>query len=153
QLWSAGNARLAVGRVKVIFDITRNSDTISYGALYMGGHNLNCGVRLFQSPEAYDKLVAEIRAAFEGANFPETIRVLDRHFGETHYSLKNLFRDEQYKVLNQILTATREDIYNAYKSLTDRYSTLVHFLNDIHMPPLHSLAPAAEFVINAELQK
>ena len=153
QLWTAGNAKLAVGRIKVTFDVTRNSDTICYGVLYMGGHNLNCGVRFFQSQEDYDKLVAEAHAAFQGADFPETIRVLDRHFGETHYSIKNLFRDEQFKVLNQILAATREDIYNAYKSITDRYSALAHFLNDIHMPPLHSLAPAVEFVINADLRK
>jgi alpha-amylase/alpha-mannosidase (GH57 family) len=153
QLWTAGNAKLAVGKIKVTFDITRNSDTIMYGALYMGGHSLNCGVRLFQSQEDYDKLVNEARVAFQGADFPETIRVLDRHFGEAHYSLKNLFRDEQYKVLNQILATMREDIYNAYKSLTDRYATLTHFLNDIHMPPLHSLVPAIEYVLNAELQK
>ena len=61
----------------------------------MGEHNLNCGVRLFQSQDGYNQLVAEARAVFEGADFPQTIRVLDRHFGETHYSLKNLFRDEQ----------------------------------------------------------
>jgi alpha-amylase/alpha-mannosidase (GH57 family) len=153
QLWTAGNAKLAVGRIKVIFDVTRNADIVTYGVLYMGGHNLNCGVRLYQSQDDYNKLVVEAGAAFQGADFPETIRVLDRHFGETHYSLKNLFRDEQYKVLNQILSATRDDIYNAYKSITDRYSTLAHFLNDIHMPPLVSLVPAAEFVLNADLQK
>ena len=153
QLWAAGNAKLAVGRIKVTFDVTRNSDIVTYGVLYMGGHNLNCGVRLFQSEEDYNKLVAEAHAAFQGADFPETIRILDRNFGEPHYSLKNLFRDEQYKVLNQILAATREDIYNSYKSLTDRYSPLAHFLTDIHLPPLRSLAPAAEFVLNAELRK
>jgi alpha-amylase/alpha-mannosidase (GH57 family) len=153
QLWTAGNAKLVVGRIKVTFDITRNFDTITYGALYMGGHNLNCGVRLFQSQADYDKLVAEAQAPFQGVDFPETIRVLDRHFGETHYSLKSLFRDEQFKVLNQILTATGDDIYSAYKSITDRYATLTHFLNDIHMPPLRSLAPAVEYVINADLRK
>jgi hypothetical protein len=153
QLWTAGNAKLAMGRIKVTFDITRNADIVSYGVLHMGGHNLNCGVRLFQSEEDYNKLVAEARAAFQGADFPETIRIVDRNFGEPHYSLKNLFRDEQFKVINQIMAATRDDIYNAYKSLTDRYAPLVHFLNDIHLPPLRSLAPAAEFVLNAELRK
>jgi alpha-amylase/alpha-mannosidase (GH57 family) len=153
QLWTSGSSRLAIGRIKVTFAVTRNSDTITYGAVYLGGHNLNCGVRLFSSQEDYDRLIVEAREAFEGADLPETIRVLDRHFGASHYSLKNLFRDEQFKVLNQILTATREDIYNSYKSLSDRYASLAHFLNDIHMPPLQSLAPAAEFVINAELQK
>jgi alpha-amylase/alpha-mannosidase (GH57 family) len=153
QFWTSGAVRLAVGRIKVTFSITRNSDTVFYGALYLGGHNLNCGVQLFTSQENYDKLVAETRAAFERADFPEIIRILDRHFGQGHYSIKNLFRDEQFKVLTQILAATREDIYNAYKSLSDRYAPLVNFLSDIHMPPLHSLTPAVEFVINAELQK
>ena len=153
QFWTSGSVRLAVGRIKVTFSITRNSDTVFYGALYLGGHNLNCGVQLFTSQENYDKLVVETRVAFERADFPEIIRIIDRHFGQGHYSIKNLFRDEQFKVLTQILSATREDIYNAYKSLTDRYAPLANFLNDIHMPALHSLAPAVEFVINAELQK
>jgi len=153
QLWTKGNSRLAVGRIQVTFDVTRNSDIVTYGVLYMGGHNLSCGVRLHDSVQAYSNLVAEVHATFEAADLVETIRSLDRHYGGTHYSIKNMFRDEQFKVLNQILTTTREDIYNAYKSITDRYAPLAHFLNDIHMPSLESLAPAVEFVINAELQK
>lgn len=153
QVWTTGNARLAVGRIKVTFAITRNFDTVTYGVLHMGGHNLDCGVRLFKSQEDYQALVQEAKAAFDGADFPEIIRILDRHFGQTHYSLKNIFRDEQFKVLNQILATTREDIYNAYKSITDRYAPLAHFLDDIHMPPLRSLAPAMEFVLNTELRR
>ncbi|HTV40630.1 MAG TPA: DUF3536 domain-containing protein [Candidatus Sulfotelmatobacter sp.] len=153
QVWTKGNSRLAVGRIHVTFDVTRNSDVLTYGALYMGGHNLSCGVRFFHSMDDYNRMVAEVRQTFDAADLVETIRALDRHFGEIHYSIKNLFRDEQFKILDQILVATREDIYNAYKSLTDRYAPLAHFLNDVHMPSLQSLAPAVEFVINAELQK
>jgi Domain of unknown function (DUF3536) len=153
QFWTKGNSKMIVGRVKVTFDVTRNSEVVTYAALYMGGHNLSCGVRHFQSLEDYNHLLSDIRGTFDAADFVETIRVLDHHFGQTHYSIKNLFRDEQYKILNQILATTREDIYNGYKALTDRYAPLAHFLNDIHMPSLESLAPAVEFVINAELQK
>jgi alpha-amylase/alpha-mannosidase (GH57 family) len=153
QLFTTGNYRLAIGRIKVTFDITHNSETITYGALHLGEHNLNCGVRYYQGPEKYRQLLADAQPAFERADFPEVLRVLDRHFGEAHYSLKNLFRDEQFKVLNQILATTRDDIYSTYKSLTDRYAPLTRFLNDLHVPPLSSLAPATEFVLNAELRK
>ncbi|HEU6447855.1 MAG TPA: DUF3536 domain-containing protein [Verrucomicrobiae bacterium] len=153
QLWAAGNTRLAVGRVKVTFAVTLNSDVITYGVLHLGGHNLSCGVRFFQSAESYAALLAEAKAAFDRADFAEIVRVMDRHFGEPHYSLKNLFRDEQFKVLNQILAATREDIYNTYRSLTDRYAPLTRFLADIRVPPLNTLAPATEFVLNTELLK
>ena len=153
QLFTNGNYRLAIGRIKVAFNITHNSETITYGVLHFGEHNLNCGVRIFQGPEKYDQLVADTRPAFEHSDFPEVIRILDRHFGETHYTLKNLFRDEQFKVLNQILAHTRDEIYNTYKLLTDRYAPLTRFLSDLNVPPLNSLAPAMEFVLNADLRK
>jgi alpha-amylase/alpha-mannosidase (GH57 family) len=153
QVLASGNARLAIGRIQVTFSVTKNSDTLTYGVLYLGEHHLNCGVRYYQGADAYQQMLAEVQPAFEHADFPEIIRILDRHFGETHYSIRNLFRDEQFKVLNQILANTREEIYNTYKLLTDRYAPLTHFLADIHMPPLHSLAPATEYVLNAELRK
>ena len=153
QLWTAGGARLAVGRIRVKFAITGSTDEIVYGVLHIGEHNLNCGVKFFRKQEEYEALAREAREPFERGDFPETIRALDRHFGETHYSLKNLFRDEQVKVLNQILAHTREEIYNAYRVLTDRYAPLARFLNDIHVPPLNPLAPAAEFVLNTELRR
>ena len=153
QMWTAGSAQLAVGRIKVAFAVTGNSDEFAYGVLHAGEHNLSCGVRFYPGDEPYQTLVREAKEAFERADFPETIRVLDRHFGENHYSLKNLFRDEQFKVLNQILTHTRDDIYNTYRLLTDRYAPLTRFLNDIHVPPLNSLAPAAEFVLNTEFKR
>jgi alpha-amylase/alpha-mannosidase (GH57 family) len=153
QLWSSGSARLAVGRVKLTFTVTENSDNFVYGVLHTGDHNLTCGVCSYRDPEQYEALVREAREVFQGADFAETIRVLDRHFGGTHYSLKNLFRDEQFQVLNQILAQTRDDIYNTYRLLTDRYASLTRFLNDIHAPALHSLAPAAAFVLNSELRR
>jgi alpha-amylase/alpha-mannosidase (GH57 family) len=153
QLFTAGSARLAIGRIKVTFTITRNSDTITYGVLHMGEHNLNCGVRFYHDPENHAALLQDAKAAFERADFPELIRVMDKHFGKANYSLKNLFRDEQFKALNQILAATRDEIYNNYRQLTDRYAPLARFLNDMRVPPLNSLAPATEFVLNAELRK
>ena len=153
QLFTSGNARLAIGRIKVTFSVTKASDVLTYGVFYMGEHNLNCAVRFYKSPQDYDLTLQEARAAFERADYPDLIRVMDRHFGNTNYSLKNLFRDEQRRVLNQILATTRDDIHNTYRMLTDRYASLSRFLNDIHVPPLNSLAPASEFVLNAELRK
>lgn len=153
QLFTAGNARLAIGRIKVSFVVTKASDILTYGVLYMGEHHLNCGVRFSQGPEEYAALLHETKDAFERADFPELIRVMDKHFGKANYSLKNLFRDEQSKVLNQILATTRDEIHNTYRLLTDRYAPLTRFLNDIHAPPLVPLVPATEFVINAELRK
>jgi len=153
QMHTAGNARLAMGHMTVKFTITLASESFDYVVVHMGDHNLTCGIRRHQEGEAYTKMVEEMRKAFEVADFPELIRLTDRHFGEQHYSIRNLFRDEQRKVLSQILGATREDIHNTYRLLTDRYATLTRFLNDLQVPPLNALAPATEFVLNSELRK
>jgi alpha-amylase/alpha-mannosidase (GH57 family) len=153
QLFTAGNARLAFGRIKVTFAITLVSDISTYAVVHLGDHNLNCGVRLNDDPGAFEQFNREARTAFERADFPELIRLIDRHFGEPHYSLKNLFRDEQRKVLNQILAATRDEIHNTYRLLTDRYAPLTRFLADSHASKLSALAPATEFVLNSELRK
>jgi alpha-amylase/alpha-mannosidase (GH57 family) len=152
QMFSAGNARLALGRIKVTFEITGNADLLTYAVVHMGDHNLNGAVRFDGQPEAYAALVRDLRAAFEGADFPGLIRLMDQHFGASHYSLKNLFRDEQRKVLNQILAATRDEIHNTYRLITDRYAPLMRFLAELRAPTLKPLRLATEFVLNSELR-
>jgi hypothetical protein len=69
QEFTAGKARLLVGRAKVTFEITRNSDVLSFGVLHLGDHNINCGVRIYQGEKAYQKLVQEMRDSFDRADF------------------------------------------------------------------------------------
>jgi hypothetical protein len=153
QVLSAGNARLALGRARVRFEITRRSDEVTYGVLHLGDHNLNCGVRKYQGPEPYQELIKDMREAFDRAEFPQIIRLMDRHFGESHYSLKNLFKDEQRRVLDQILATTRDDIHNSYRLITDRYAPLLRFLADLPAPAPTALRLAHEFVVNSELRR
>ena len=151
QLFTAGNARLAVGKIKVIFATTRNSDLLIYGVLHMGDHNLNCGVRFWQEQDDYARLVKETSEAFTRADFPDAIRAMDRHFGHSHYSLKSLFRDEQRKVLGQILGSTYDELFNTYKLMSDRHTPLIRFLADLGAPVPKGLQLAVEFALNREL--
>jgi alpha-amylase/alpha-mannosidase (GH57 family) len=151
--YTAGHARLAIGRCKVIFEITRNHDTITYAVLHWGDHHLNCGVRHFQGIEAYETMAREIKEAFDRADFWQIVRLMDQHFGESNYSLKSLFRDEQRKIVNQILTSTRDEVYNSFRAVTDRYTPLMRFLADVGAPPPTALQTAAHFVLNSELRQ
>ena len=153
QLFTAGNARLAVGRIRVSFEITRNADSLAYAVLHLGEHNLTCGVRLDDDLDAYVKTLAHLREAFDRADFPELIRRMDQHFSTAQYSLKNLFRDEQRKVLKQILSATRDEIHNTYRLIADRYAPLMRFLADLHAPPLKTVEMALWYVLNGELRR
>ncbi len=153
ELLTAGRARLIIGRSKVTFDITRASDVVSYAALHLGDHNVNGGVRFFRGDEAFQQLVAEFTEAFNRADFPKVIRLMDKHFGESYYSLKYLFRDEQRKILKQVLASTGEDIEKHYRDIAEEHTPLARFLKDIGAPAPIALKTAVDFVLNCDLRR
>jgi alpha-amylase/alpha-mannosidase (GH57 family) len=153
QRFTAGRSRLAVGRAKVTSEITGESAVFSFGVLHLGDHNLNGGVRLYRGEAAYAQMQRDLVEAFHKADFPETIRVMDRHFGESNYSLKSLFRDEQRRILGQILDATLADLESRFRAITDRYTPLTRFLASLWVPAPEVLRHASHFVLNADLRR
>jgi alpha-amylase/alpha-mannosidase (GH57 family) len=153
QVFTAGRARLAIGSIEVRSEITCTVDHLTYGVVHLGDQNLNCGVRSHGQPEACDTLLVETRGAFERSDFPELVRIMDRHFGATQYSLKSLFRDKQRKVLDQILSAAQDEIHNAYRHISDQYTPLMRFLGYLHVPAPKAIHQAIELVTNGELRR
>ncbi|MEE9265025.1 MAG: DUF3536 domain-containing protein, partial [Vicinamibacteria bacterium] len=101
--FEAGKPKLVLGRAKLTSRITRASTVLSYGALHFGDHNVSAGVRKFVGDENYQNLLADVGEPFNRGDFPEVIRLFDREFGKSNYSLRSLFRDQQRKIVNLIL--------------------------------------------------
>ena len=72
-------------------------------------------MRNFQGEEAYQALVQEESEVFSRADLPEVIRVLDKGFGKNIFSLRSLFRDEQRRILDQILKTTLNETETVYQ--------------------------------------
>jgi alpha-amylase/alpha-mannosidase (GH57 family) len=149
----AGKLKLAVGWARVSSEVTQESASLSFGVLHFGDHNLNAGVRDYQGEEAYQAMVQEVTQTFQTADFPEVIRLLDKHFGTSTYSLKSLFRDEQRKVLGYILESVLSEAEAAYRDLYERHYPLMRFLNEIGNPLPRALLSAADFILNTDLQR
>ena len=153
QVLTAGKAKLIIGRSKVRFEITRAWDILTYAALHLGDHNVNGGVRIFRGEEAFQQMLDECTEAFNRADFPQIIRLMDKHFGESYYSLKFLFRDEQRRILRQVLASTNQDIEAHYRQIADQYTPLTRFLKDLGAPLPIPLKTAVDFVLNADLRR
>jgi alpha-amylase/alpha-mannosidase (GH57 family) len=148
-----GKAKLAVGRTKVEFEITHQSASRAYAVLYMGEHNLTGAVKQFDNVEEFQAAAKELIATFERGDFPETIRLIDRLFGPSSYSLKSLFKDEQRRILEEVMTTTREDLEHRFRLITERYTPLMKFLEDIRMPLPHALQTAADYVLQEDIAR
>jgi len=153
QSSECGKARLAIGRTKVTSEITHDSTTMSFGVLHFGDHNLNAGVREYQGEEAYQAMVQEITNTFYGADFTEVIRLLDKHFNVSTYSLRALFRDEQRKVLSYILESTLSEIETAFRQIYEYHYPPMRFVTDLGSPLPKAFSSAAEFILNTDLRK
>jgi hypothetical protein len=153
QLFEAGRARLAIGKAKFTSNITKESTLLSFGVLHFGDHNLNCGIREYQGREAYHTLIQEVSEEFIKGDFPGTIRILDKYFGDSTYSLRSLFRNEKRKILSLILESTLSDTEALYRKIYENNVPLMRFLKESGVPSPKILYVAGELVLNENLRR
>jgi alpha-amylase/alpha-mannosidase (GH57 family) len=148
-----GKNKLAVGRVRVVSEITQETETLAYTFLYLGEHNLIGGVRKFPSVEAYDAAVKEIGDMFQSADYPQVIRLIDQHFGSPSFTLKSLFKDEQRRILEEIVVTAREDLEGRFRLITERYAPLMKFLESAGAPLPGGLQTAWDLTLRSDIRR
>lgn len=153
KVLSAGKVRLALGKARIVSEITHEAEEISFGVLHLGDHNLSGGVREFRGEESHKALVRRVSEAFARADVTELIRVMDKNFGANSYSLKVLFRDEQRKILRTILDSTLRDAEAVYRQVYEHHAPMMRFLAGVNAPPPKAWHAAAELVINSNLHR
>ena len=153
QSFVAGKAKLAVGEVTLTSEITGESASLSFGALHMGDHNVNGGVRPSLGGDIENYLARELAEPFMRGDFAEVLRLMDRRFGESNYSLRSLFHDEQRKLIGQILQSALGETESLYRQIYDHRAPLMRFLNSLNLPQPSALRGPAELVINSDLRR
>ncbi|MEJ2066434.1 MAG: DUF3536 domain-containing protein, partial [Deltaproteobacteria bacterium] len=143
-----GIQRLALGKATIRSDITWEEAAISFAVLHLGDHNLLGGVRGYMGDDSFSAMSQEIKDAFTKGDIPEVIRVMDKHFETHNYSLWHLFRDEQRKVLSQILDATLEEIEVSFRQIYEHHYPVMQVMRGMHIPLPKALATTLEFVLN-----
>jgi alpha-amylase/alpha-mannosidase (GH57 family) len=148
-----GKTKLAIGRVRITSEITQETQALSYGILYMGEHNLIGGVCKFPSSEAEAAAAKEISDVYRTADFPQVIRLLDQHFGSPSFTLKSLFKDEQRRILDEIVATAREDLEGRFRLITERYAPLMKFLESAGAPLPGGLQTAWDLTLRSDIRK
>jgi hypothetical protein len=98
-----------------------------------------------QSCEAIEK-------AFDAADYTEVIGLMNEGFGESTYSLRHLFRDEQHKVMRRVLSPTLAAVDEQYRQIYEQHAGLVRYLASLTLPVPRRLLTPANFVINANFR-
>ena len=149
----AGKMKLVTGRARFTSRITHESAELAFGVVHLGDHNVSGGVRADINNEEFSEITQKLHAAFDRADTPEVLGLLQLSFEKNIYSLKSLFRDDQKNILNIILGA---DLAEAESSLLRQYeqeAPLMRFLADLHVEQPKLFRTLAEFAVNNRLRE
>jgi len=149
----SGNVRMAIGKARFTSEITQESDMLMFGVLHFGQHNLNGSVAKFISDDQYRDLAKVMRDAFTHAGLAESIHLLTQRFGGQTYTIRSLFKDEQRKVMNEILRPIVERLESMHGEFYEGEAPLLRFMRACHIPVPKELKVTAEFALNGMLQR
>ena len=149
---STGRSRTCWGRLKVVSRLTYDTQTLSFACFHFGDQNLIGGVRLANS-EADHETEIQLRQAVARADVPRVIRLIESAFPGEQFSLRNLFRDEQRRILDRLLSRSLSTIEEMNWHAFHNFDPLIHFLTDQAVPVPAAFRAVADIVINAEIRK
>ncbi|MCB2231019.1 DUF3536 domain-containing protein [bacterium] len=147
-----GRQKLAVGRVSVRSDITREEETISFAALHLGDHNIVGGAKAYTDEASHEAMRAEISDAFGRSAISETIRLIDKHFTDHSYSLWHLFRDEQRAILDLLLDESLREVETSITQIYERQYPVMKAIEGMRMTLPRYFSMVLEFVLNKDIR-
>jgi alpha-amylase/alpha-mannosidase (GH57 family) len=155
EIHTSGRGRLAMGRAHIASAITGQQQSFSFAVLHFGDQNISAAVKPYTEADAaqFEAFAAKAAEPVQRARFPEVIRLLDREYGRTDYSLISLFSDEQRRIVQLILNSTLWDIENSLTTIYEDHASLLHYLAQAGLPKPPALTLAAGFAINAGLRR
>jgi hypothetical protein len=95
----------------------------------------------------------EIQDAFGKSDVPEVIRLMDAHFETHNYSLWHLFKDEQRKVLDQILDSTLKEVETSFRQIYERHYPVMQVMKEMRIPLPKAFATATELIIGTDIRE
>jgi hypothetical protein len=149
----SGKTKFAAGIARLTSETTDTSLRVAFGVLHFGDHNLSAGVRPFGDELWFGEFEDQASHAFSGADLPGCLRLIDRYFFGSTYSLKSLFADERRKIINQIVESTLKDAEGLYRCLYENHAPLMCFLAELHLPLPPILRLTTEFVLGNAVRR
>ncbi|MDP3563263.1 MAG: DUF3536 domain-containing protein [Methanoregula sp.] len=149
----SGELKLAIGKVFLYSDITWEENTLVFAVLHLGNHNFMGGATDFSDDKAYFAMRVELLESFSKSDIPRMILSLEDHFGSRFYSLWDLFRDGQRRVLYSILNSTLADMESSFRHIYNQFFPLLHAMKEMQIPPPKVLEDPVWYIINLDLKK
>jgi alpha-amylase/alpha-mannosidase (GH57 family) len=148
QLQRMGSLTLAVGLIQLTSEITRESASLIFAVLHLGGWDFHCCIQSFERRRTYSQLKEALVESLKHGSAAQTILAMGRIFGEQSYTLQNLFAEERHRIMRLLSQETLTRLDQLYTQVyRDNYGVLMAFHRDELDVP-QELQVAAEIAIS-----
>ncbi|MFQ6035640.1 MAG: DUF3536 domain-containing protein [Sedimentisphaerales bacterium] len=151
QRLGAGIQTLATGRATIQSNITLEKGTIDLAVLHLGDHNLMAALTSRMPDEDFHRMRQELSRSFRKADTNEVMRQMNIWFAEKNYSLWHLFKDQQRRILYELLENTWQEIESSFRHFYEHNYAIMLMIRGMNMPLPKALSAPAEFVLNQDL--
>lgn len=147
QLQRMGSLTLAVGQLRLVSDITWESQHLVFAVLHLGGWDFHCSIQPFTGRRAYSQLKEKVFTSLQQASAAHTILAINQLFGQQTFSLQNLFPEERHRIMELLSQETLTRLDQLYTQVyRDNYGVLMAFHRDeLNVP--QELQVAAEIAL------
>lgn len=149
----AGLLKLAIGKTKVHSIVTYSVKQFYFAVVYLGQNHIIGNFGSFMEDDDFQSMRAEIDTAFVESRISDVIGIMQTYFGPDKFSLWSLFKDEQRKVLHQIIHRDVQQAEDAYRNILNRNYNIMSVLRKHELPIPDILKKNLEVVINSDIRQ
>ncbi len=149
----AGKFRLVTSQTRITSKVTLDEALVGSAAIWLGDHNVSCGVKVDMSEEAFKAMHDEVMGAFKKGLVNEAIMLLSKHFGGSTYSVKDLLKDYQRSILEFVIRASVKKATELYEVIYNDNSATMRFMNEVKAEPPRLLRYAVNVILSSEIRK
>jgi len=151
QRSEAGIQTLATGRATIQSNVTLEKGTIDLAVLHLGDHNLMAALTSRMPDEDFHQMRQELNSAFRKGDTNEVMRQMNMRFTGDTYSLWHLFKDEQRRILYELLENTWQEVESSFRHIYEHNYAIMLMIRGMNMPLPEALSTPAEFILNQDL--
>ncbi|WP_413173640.1 DUF3536 domain-containing protein [Anabaena azotica] len=147
QMQRMGALSMAVGHLKLVSDITWESENLVFAVLHLGGWDFHCCIQPFTGRRDYGNLKEKLFASLQQASAAQVILVMTQIFGGEAFSLQNLFAEERHRIMRLLSQETLTRLDQLYtQTYRENYGVIMAFHRDELTVP-QELQVAAEIAL------
>jgi len=149
----SGDLRMVTGKLTLHSEITCNEKTLEYAVIHLGNYDFMGGVREYAGAVLGSSMRQDLTAAFKKPDIPGLVKIMEKEFGTSIYSLWHLFKDDQRDTLFRLLKSTLDDLESSFRQIYRQNITLIHAMKEMQIPVPRVFEDPVGYIINEDLNR